>query len=1163
MKHTIRTRFWVMLLAFAMIFSMLPVSAFAVDADLVINNLDDLKAFAEEVNGGNKYDGKTILLNADITGMNMVIGLDGTSVKDFKGTFDGNGHTITVAISGNANQALFAKNAAGGTIKNLIVAGSVSGTSPVAGICAQNYGTIESCANYATISARGSYSGGITGQNNSNGSILNCVNYGAVTTTSTNNAGGITGNNQGTMTNCYNVGVITGTKAAGLFNYGNANNVTNCYYLSDGTTSKGTAKTDAEMKTAEFASTLGDAFKYVDGKYPELTFGKGGGSVTPPADEKVTVAFMNGTETYHTVEVEEGATVTAPATPTKEGYSFKHWSNSENGEAFDFTTAITTDTTLYAVWEETPETADECYLVVNLKSDNVDKRNAHFKVPYGKTLNITWQFVYDADGIPEGWQMLVNDSVPTEGAVIDGIKVAAIGSEIAVCQVAKPDDLTFTPSEDDCKAEKVTKDLDLTTLTDEQLEFEIVFKEKDTEKYVGTYEMDGKGYHAANIYGKFEIDAYQWKVMSDYVLNNFSGYRIYQGRGDGSSETIDKQKHVIIVDKDGVAPNTSITMYVEVNHNTMTPLHVQPIKFVCNGETVLETTAPLTNAYVQTYLDIELDMTAAAAELRARGYTMDTSKTYSVKCNNYVHDPAVTEIEVVKSGNPSTPEVSGYTVTMPADTTAVAGEIVSIPVVIDNKDGSAYNAFDISFTYDASKLELPENYEIADMTVEVKNGTVRVLRYGEDLNVGSAAFTLTFKAIGTGETTVTATSAKVGVAATATELDAADATILDADTVITIGGYSVTLPDDFTGDRVVAPGADYTFTAKDKNYNYTVSATMGGQPVEVKDNVDGTFTIENVSGNLVITFTKEGKTFGVTLGEDMTAASTQAQYMTPYIATLNKKDGFTYDLEVTIGGNDYTGFEYSEETGVVTIPGAAITGAIEFNSNKTKVQPSEYTVSFEGNGAGDAVGENKVAAGADYSFTLNKAEGCTYTVSYKMGDSTESVALTEADGKFTIAKVSGNLVITVEKESDLAVEVGAYVELDGKTVFLVRATGTLADGKAYTYNGDTMYYSNVYKAWSWLVIVEEGNTFTADDAKAMITAVEAEYTTLDQTFDVNMTDKVDVNDAQLVYNFYNCEYNDFSVAPMLKFLNADVNGDKVVDTLDAAAVVNAVIDGTN
>lgn len=523
-------------------------------------------------------------------------------------------------------------------------------------------------------------------------------------------------------------------------------------------------------------------------------------------------------------------------------------------------------------------------------------------------------------------------------------------------------------------------------------------------------------------------------------------------------------------------------------------------------------------------------------------------------------DPGFAPVENGSVSVTVSPEaaVEGYTVTMPADISIVTGETASIPVVVDNADGSAYNAFDMSFTYDASKLELTST-EIEGMTVTDNNGTVRVQRYGSDLSVGAAAFTLTFEAIGTGETTVTATAAKVGIAENAHELDAADATILDDATVITIGGYSVNLPDDFTGESTVAPGKDYTFEAKDKNYNYDVTAKIGDTEITVNDNGDGTFTIpaDQITGNIVITSTKEGKTFDVSLGDDMTG-ETSAQYMTPYTATLTKVDGYTYDLKVTIGGKDYTGFEYNEETGVVTIPGADITGKVEFNSNKTQVQPSEYTVTFEGNGAGDAVGENKVAPGADYSFTLNKAEGYTYTVSYKMGDSTESVALTEVDGKYTIEKVNGNLVITIEKESDLAVEVGAYVEMDGKTVFLVRATGTLADGKAYAYKGDTMYYSNVYRAWSWLVIVEEGNTFTADDAKTNITAVEAEYTTLDQTFNVNMTSKVDVNDAQLVYNIYNCEYDDFSVATMQKFLYADTNGDKIVDTLDAAAVVNNI-----
>ena len=505
--------------------------------------------------------------------------------------------------------------------------------------------------------------------------------------------------------------------------------------------------------------------------------------------------------------------------------------------------------------------------------------------------------------------------------------------------------------------------------------------------------------------------------------------------------------------------------------------------------------------------------------------------------------------------------VEGYTVTMPADISIVTGETASVPVTVGNSDGTAYNAFDMSFTYDAAVLKLTST-EIEGMTITDRNGTVRVQRYGSDLAVDAAAFTLTFEAIGTGETTVTATSAKVGIAENAHELDAADATILDNATVITIGGYSVTLPDDFIGESIVAPGEDYIFTAKDKNYNYDVTAKIGDTEITVNDNGDGTFTIpaDQITGNVVITSTKDGKTFDVSLGDDMTG-ETSAQYMTPYTATLTKVDGFTYDIKVTIGGNNYTGLGYDEATGVVTIPGEAITGVIVFNTNKTAVQPSEYAVTFEGNGAGDVAegATSKVEAGADYSFTLNKAEGYTYTVSYKMGDSAESVALTEADGKYTIESVSGNLVITVEKESDLAVEVSEYVQLDGKTVFLVRATGTLAEGKAYAYDGNAMYYSNVYNAWSCLTIVDEGNTFTADDAKAMITAVEAEYTTLDQNFNVNMSQVVDINDAQLVYNIYNCEYSDFSVANMQKFLYADVNGDKVIDVNDAAAIVSEIV----
>lgn len=514
-------------------------------------------------------------------------------------------------------------------------------------------------------------------------------------------------------------------------------------------------------------------------------------------------------------------------------------------------------------------------------------------------------------------------------------------------------------------------------------------------------------------------------------------------------------------------------------------------------------------------------------------------------------DQAATCVVTVYASEP------GYTVTMPEDKSVVANETVSIPVTVGHTtDVTTYNAFDMTFTYDASILELTST-QIEGLTVTAGNGTVRVQGYGADRAVGTAPFTLTFKAVGAGETNVTVTSAKVDIAANAVSEDAPEAVLLDDTTVVTVSGYPVTLPDGFTGDSIAAPGEDYTFTEPEDYYDYDVTVTVDGEEVEVIDNGDGTYTIpgEDVTGEIVVTADKTGKTFNVTLGEDMTG-NTTAQYMTDYTATLTAEDGYTYDVSITIGGKTYTGYSVSE--GVYTIPGADITGEIVFNVVKTEIPKAEFTVTFEGSGAGDATGEATVTEGSDYTFTVNKADGYTYEITAVMGDDKQEVEITETDGTYTIAGVTGNLIITVEKTAELNVEVSSYVELDGKTVFLVTVTGTLDEGKAFAYDGTAMFYSETYEAWCCLVIVEEGESFTADDAKAKVVATETSYIALSATSDVNMSGLVDINDAQLVYDIYNGKYEDFSVVVMQKFLNADVNGDKVVNVTDAAAVVAAI-----
>ena len=151
---------------------------------------------------------------------------------------------------------------------------------------------------------------------------------------------------------------------------------------------------------------------------------------------------------------------------------------------------------------------------------------------------------------------------------------------------------------------------------------------------------------------------------------------------------------------------------------------------------------------------------------------------------------------------------SNFTVTMkePADNNLEIGETVSIPVIVGHTEGvTNYNSFDMRFTYDASILELTST-TISGMSVTVNKGTVRVLRYGSDLAVGKTAFTLTFKAIKSGETTIRAAAAKVGIRETAQEKDAADAVILNGVALkIAADTYKIHVGDTSGGTVTVSP----------------------------------------------------------------------------------------------------------------------------------------------------------------------------------------------------------------------------------------------------------------------------------------------------------------------------------------------------------------------
>lgn len=186
----------------------------------------------------------------------------GSSNNAFLGTFDGNGHVISnlqINISSQAYTVvagLFVNNR--GSIRRLgiidstifaeAISPSSSNCSSIAGSIAgynSREGTIICCYSSNNVSVTGSVSssyadvstraGGIVGNNT--GSIINCYNTGTISASDKfgfnyhDNAGGIAGTNSaGSISSCYNTGAVSGDYAGGIAG-GNAGDavITDCH----------------------------------------------------------------------------------------------------------------------------------------------------------------------------------------------------------------------------------------------------------------------------------------------------------------------------------------------------------------------------------------------------------------------------------------------------------------------------------------------------------------------------------------------------------------------------------------------------------------------------------------------------------------------------------------------------------------------------------------------------------------------------------------------------------------------------------------------------------------------------------------------------------------------------------------------------------------------
>lgn len=573
-------------------------------------------------------------------------------------------------------------------------------------------------------------------------------------------------------------------------------------------------------------------------------------------------------------------------------------------------------------------------------------------------------------------------------------------------------------------------------------------------------------------------------------------------------------------------------------------------------------TADAENYSISKFADVTISVPAGTEAgtytITIDGVTADADYGFTPILTNATTATATLTIED-GSVNPPEPVIpEGYSVAASGDAGINVGGEAPVALNVTHKDGNAYNAYYFEVSYDKDVLTY-KSADVQDVVVDEAAGTLKIAGYGANKDSGTAAVTLTFtgKAVGAGKVTITKANVDAKANANAQDAPAANIDETTATATITVGGYSVTLPEGFSGAASAAAGTDYTFKANGGDYGcYDVTATMGGETTTVTNNGDGSFTIKNVTGEIVVTATP--KTYAVTVtgtgAGDVSENAATATYKTDYTFKLTKADGCNYTVTVTAGGNTVTATATTE--GVYTISGADIKGELSITVEKTAIVIPTTTITITGD-TDDVQGGLILTAknGEDTTFKINRKDGYTYTV--KAGDTELTVG---ADGTVTIPGsllTGAPLTVTVTKTAvnPYSVEVYEYVKLDGQSIWLVVAKSD----SVLAYGADTMFTSEKYGGYCWLVI-SAGNADTVKtEAIAAVKAGSGTAAAAVYTGDVNGTGNIDVNDAQLVYNIYNTEYTSFDALSRAKFLAADVNGDHTVTVLDAAAVVNTVL----
>ena len=318
------------------------------EAYITISTDAEWETLASNVNNGTEeYSGKLVRLGADINVSTMV----GTSEHPFQGTFDGDGHTLTLNISDTENQGTAPfRYISDATIMNVKTVGTVTGNLHCAGLVGFARGgtnIIKNCNVAASVICSGgdhSHCGGILGHSlSSNITISDCLFSGSISgaTTATGIIHGWGDSGKHTIINCYANGSYS-DGSPDLMKGSGTNKATNCYKnVNTGSYGIYTTATSDDLVTLLGSGWKNDGGNVVPKKYVEKINNPAFSDVTIDANAEMSVNYGGGqfVGTYSPLASTSGlllddhnpdngacrAALSITTEPTLEGYTFGGW----------------------------------------------------------------------------------------------------------------------------------------------------------------------------------------------------------------------------------------------------------------------------------------------------------------------------------------------------------------------------------------------------------------------------------------------------------------------------------------------------------------------------------------------------------------------------------------------------------------------------------------------------------------------------------------------------------------------------------------------------------------------------------------------------------------------------------------------------------------------